>query len=154
MSARPRFRIGDLVRVNEIAVPHRTVNGGERTIYHTKLSPPVDGWIVGASRRFSGKIKGYYSKGYYDGEGDAPYLERTGSVLVWKVARSLMNVPLEATFAGLTLLSPASNVMMPRCPLRLGEKWPSNGWSKDEQRDLMHTWPRDANGRWLKAVRR
>ena len=139
--------IGDYVRAFTL-VKSKYVSG------HKKLSLEmpqnhngyIDGWIVGATRRFEGEVvNGIYD---YDGYGDPPHLEVETSMFVYKIATSLMNKPVEARGADIYLIEPVPRVRPQH--LRKGTPWPTKNGSKELQSETMKNWPRDSKGRWLK----
>lgn len=122
---KPRFKIGDYVVVKAIYraayVDGRRELQREERIMNGWLAR---GWIVGLVRRAEGKI--------INGR-----LLVTSTRLLWKIALSLMNTPLEAHDADVELLAVAGGAVAPalgggRLPLRLGAAW-----------------PRGPGGRWL-----
>jgi hypothetical protein len=160
---KPRFNIGDYVEVRAVTlvaygstVEHPALT---RQLQREMLSTPTRGWIVGAVRRFEGSI-GPAEYDSDEGLTGRPFLTTTGSKLLWRIAQSLMNVPIEAADADVDLLalagssvSPAKAEHVPTCPLRCGTPWSSlglGGWSPADQRKEMSKRARDAKGRWLR----
>jgi hypothetical protein len=153
--SKPRFQPGDYVEARAVCAPAYDEDGSKRTL--ERREETVRGWIVGAVWRYEGMREGGVS--YPDDEGyERPYLAVTGSRLLWKIARSLTNLPVEALEADVDLLaqagskvSPALGERVPSCPLRRTSPWAvtEGGWTAAKQREEMRAWPRDANGHWL-----
>jgi hypothetical protein len=170
MSKKLRFRIGDYVEVlattvtvrnyRDPAHKHERRRGLYKELKRDKLFEPVRGWIVGAIRRFEGEVQSPTGGGTEDYE--PGYLGVTNSKLLWKVAQSMTNVPLEVADEDVVLVAKPNQwthkylndkpewVEIPRCPLKLGTPWDTAGWSPEDQRKEMKKWPRDAKGHWLK----
>lgn len=148
---KPRFRIGDYVnikaRIQTAYVYRGETRDCHKVLQRLELWPPVSGWIVGAARRFEGVINPGWSD--HDGEYTPADLGVTGSKLLWKVARSMTNTPLEAADEDVALVASSGLTYLP-CPLQLGTPWATAGWSPEDQRKEMKAWPRDKKGRWLK----
>lgn len=161
-----KFRFGDLVQVRAVAVAeyvHESkgdswVGESRREIVSQGLEEPIQGWIVGAAVRREGRLvaaKSFSERGR---------LISTGSKLVWKVAQSMMNTPIEALDDDVWLVDRA--IPSSRCipiadkhckppPMRLGTPWASIPGTpherlRAEQRVAVGKLKRDARGRWLK----
>jgi hypothetical protein len=155
-----RFHIGDYVEVKATMVTERSygkINSakpwGQSHTYYKKLKrkelvAPLRGWIVGAVRRHEGYIEGEHSE-----DRDQPYFVHTKSALLWKVAQSMMNTPMEAAEADIAMMvcagwGPQWRKLESQ-PMRLGTPW-NNMAQRHDQREVMEQVKRDAKGRWLK----
>lgn len=172
MKLRHSFRIGDYVRVvattktvydekpSKSGTPETPGAFGwpvtRKKLHRSPVNPAIEGWIVGAVRRFEGRV---FSCGS-EGDPEPGRLARENSKLLWKIARSMTNVPVEAADTDVELLaqagsavSPALAERVPPCPMRLGTPWDPAYWSPEDQRKEMAKWPRDAKGHWLKKTK-
>jgi len=167
---KPRFRIGDYVEVRAVTRTARVLRSNDRSgttglpagttydrtchkaLKREVLTKPLQGWIVGAVLRFEGVINPGGSDS--DGEYIQSYLGVTSSKLLWKVARSMTNTPVEAADRDVELLTTCATPWIPGYPMRLGTAWATAGWSPENQRKEMANWPRDNKGHWLKKPKR
>ncbi len=132
-----KYQIGDWVSVSA------TVGFGvakmKRKLFRTKCNP-FNAQIVGATR----KQLGIY---HIDGDEGPCRLERTGSVLVWKVIRGVLNTPILVFPGDLKLIV---------CDERLPWLYSKDiYWSKSDRemmRDFANEIPR-CKGRFIKEAK-
>lgn len=162
MKMKPRFVIGDWVRVKAVANFYYETDSGKRKVESRLLKEPFIGQIVGARRKFLGEFEsgGYKAAGMWD-EGvdyDPPYLSVSGSVWVWLVRKGYLNKAVEVLDDDVEIYDPLHS----QCIRPVGQDkrdrklpWRNNESNLDlkareELRKIMKDVKRDSKGRWLK----
>jgi hypothetical protein len=165
MKTKPRFRIGDWVRVKAIADFYYTELAMKKSVRKVESRPlrdPIIGQIVGARIKFLGEFKGggYRQAGMWDEDVDydPPYLSVSNSVTVWLVRKGYLNKAVEVLDGDIELVEEIhSNCIRLTIQDRLDRKLPwrktKQIWdekAKEELRKIMKDHPRDEKGRWEK----
>ncbi|KKL87127.1 hypothetical protein LCGC14_1937800 [marine sediment metagenome] len=140
-----KFKIGQWVQVHAKAV---TVfdNKGGRTIESQKLSNPIHGQIVGATRRQEGSLRDWNENIEYFNPKPEWYLSVSETKLVWQIRRGILNKPIEAFEEDIELHVGRSDGLLNihRYPVQYSEAY------RKDMREYMKNVPRDSKGRWLK----
>lgn len=147
MNAKGRvgFTIGDWVLVRgRIWIKHEydtetgCVSRDVVELSEVAFGKPFLAQICGATHRVNGEKETEYrpEEGYVETS-----FTPTGSVFVFKVRRSLMNVSI------CVLPKQIEHAEAPKegLKLKLGEKW------TDREKEIVKGWPRDKRGRWIQT---
>jgi hypothetical protein len=108
---KPKYKIGQWVRVmrkTRFEFPQHGEIGHRRIISKTYLTNPIEGVIVGATRKFIGIVH----HGDYERQG---HLEVEGSVLCWKIAVGYLNKPILAVDGDFETIDPQENIPWKEC---------------------------------------
>lgn len=163
MKTKPRFVIGDWVRVKAVADFYYTdlaLRKSVRKVESRLLKEPFIGQIVGARRKFLGEFKGGGYRGAdmwgEDADYEPPYLSVTDSVWVWLVRKGYLNKAIEALDEDVRLYEGVHDT----CIRPLGKRDKTLPWRKaseswdakarEELRKIMKDVKRDSKGRWMK----
>jgi hypothetical protein len=141
------FKIGDYVWCEETVSMVREDNKKILVKNPAKFS----GWVVGVTRRFEGEVVPEKRTRHYltKDEVKPAYFRAKKSYLVYKVARGMMNTPVEVLEEDLAFdLDEKSSFTAPLKvtynPCQCDERY------REYMRSLMSKWPRDSKGRWMK----
>lgn len=121
-----QFNIGDRVRVK--ATAYAFLDGENNRSFKTRAQePPLEGWVVRATRRQIGVYHGP-SNGY-DPEDDVPaYLHVTSTILVYRVTVGIRRLPVDVLPEDLELIEPNLTMLVHNLPpgvsaeVEIGEK--------------------------------
>lgn len=111
---KPKYKIGQWVRVyrklgfNLTQVYDSDDYARRKTISVYGLTNPIDGVIVGATRKFLGVI-------HHGGPDWQGYLEIEGSVLCWKIAVGYLNKPILVLDGDFDTIDPQGDIPWKEC---------------------------------------
>ena len=142
------FKLGDYVWCEESV---SVVRKGNKKVL-VKKPAKFNGWIIGVTRRFEGDIvpERVIKRHFFGKEEVRPaYFVAQKSYLVYKVARGMMNTPIEVLEEDLAY--DLDQVPLSSAPLKMTyEPCVIDDRYRNYMSSLMKAWPRDSKGRWVK----
>ena len=141
------FKLGDYVWCEESV---SVVRVGNSKVLQKKPAK-FNGWVVGVTRRFEGEIVPERVTKHFFSEPEVrpAYFVAKKSHLVYKIARGMMNTPIEVLEDDLAfdldqVPLTAAPLKMTYNPCEVDDRY------RNYMKSLMKVWPRDSKGRWVK----